>query len=222
MDIQSRIAAVKSTLPPTTQLVAVSKYHPIRAIEEAYEAGQRIFGESHEQELRVKVPALPKDIEWHFIGHLQTNKVKHIAPYISLIHSVDSLHLLQEIDRQGQKNGRCIHCLLQLHVAQEDTKFGFSVEECNQMLEQSPWRMMKGVKIVGLMCMASNTDDEERIANDFSTAQQTFDSIKERFFPNDPDFNCRSWGMSDDYSIAIAHGASLVRIGSRIFGAREY
>lgn len=220
--IASVIRQLHSELPKGVELVAVSKYHAIENIQEAYDAGQRIFGESHEQELRTKVPALPHDIQWHFIGHLQTNKVKYIAPYISLIHSVDSLHLLKEIDKQGRANGRTIDCLLQLHVAQEDTKFGFSLDECRELLRSEEWRNLQGVRIVGLMCMASNTDDTARISKDFATAESFFQELKNTWFADEENFCIRSWGMSDDYPIAIQHGATLIRIGSKIFGERTY
>lgn len=191
-------------------------------IQEAYDGGQRIFGESHVQELQQKHDVLPQDIEWHFIGHLQTNKVKYIAPYVSLIHAVDSHRLLAEIDKQAAKCGRTIGCLLQIHVAQEETKFGFLPDELLEYLQQGEWRNLKNVRICGLMCMASNVDDEEQIASEFSTAETLFNRIKEEYF-KDKDFFCeKSWGMSDDYTIAIQHGSTLVRIGSRIFGARVY
>lgn len=220
--IREEIEQLHATLPDGVQLVAVSKYHPVESIREAYEAGQRIFGESHEQELRVKVPALPDDIEWHFIGHLQTNKVRYIAPYISMIHSVDSERLLREVDRQGRKCGRRISCLLQLHVAQEETKYGFTPEECRAFLEAGEWKTMEGVQICGIMCMASNTEDEARIASDFATAQSFFNEAKAKWFAEEDCFCQCSWGMSDDYPIAIQHGSTLVRIGSRIFGQRQY
>ena len=220
--IREEIEQLHATLPDGVHLVAVSKYHPVEAIREAYEAGQRVFGESHEQELRVKVPALPDDIQWHFIGHLQTNKVRYIAPYISMIHSVDSERLLREIDRQGRKCGRRIPCLLQLHVAQEETKYGFTPEECRAFLEAREWRTMEGVQISGIMCMASNTEDETRIASDFATAQSFFREAKAKWFADDDHFRHCSWGMSDDYPIAVQHGSTLVRIGSRIFGQRQY
>ena len=158
-------------MPQGTRLVAVSKYHPASMIREAYDAGQRIFGESHVQELQQKVGVLPQDIEWHFIGHLQTNKVKYIAPYVSLIHAVDSLRLLREIDKQAARVQRVIDVLLQLHVAQEETKFGFSPEECEEMLQQGEWKSMEHVRIRGIMCMASLTDDEAQVAREFETAQ---------------------------------------------------
>lgn len=222
MAIADSIARIRQSLPPQTQLVAVSKYHPKEMIEEAYACGQRIFGESHVQELKDKYDCLPKDIEWHFIGHLQTNKVKYIAPFVSLIHAVDSLRLLKEISRQGEKCGRRIPCLLQLHVACEETKFGFSFEECRQMLAEGQWRDMSGVRISGVMCMATNTDDEVQIETEFSSVRAFFDEVKSTYFADDDAFAIRSYGMSDDYLIAVRQGATLVRVGSKIFGNRLY
>ena len=218
--IKETIQAINSQLPPQTRLVAVSKYHPAEAIMEAYEAGQRIFGESHVQELQRKATELPQDIEWHFIGHLQTNKVKYIAPYVSLIHAVDSERLLAEIDKQGKRIGRRIPCLLQLHIAREETKFGFSIEELLNLLDSGAHLAYNSVIISGLMCMASNVDDEEQIAAEFVRAHALFLTLKDRYFKHNTDFAECSWGMSDDYHLAVAHGSTLVRIGSKIFGSR--
>ena len=215
--IAERIKAISATLPEGVTLIAVSKYHPTEAIETAYGAGQRDFGESKAQDLTVKHKALPSDIRWHFIGHLQSNKIKYIAPFIHLIHSIDSLHLLQEVNKQGIKAGRRIPCLLQIHIAQEDTKFGFTPEECLAMLEDGQWRELHNVEIRGLMCMGSNTDNEEQIASEFSAVQELFGRIKELYFPNDGNFSILSAGMSDDYPIAIKHGSTHIRIGSNIF-----
>lgn len=219
--IKETIKAIHEQLPPQTRLVAVSKYHPAEAIMEAYEAGQRIFGESHVQELQRKALELPQDIEWHFIGHLQTNKVKYIAPYVSLIHAVDSERLLAEIDKQGKRIGRSIPCLLQLHIAREETKFGFSEEELISLLENGTHLAYTSVNLCGLMCMASNVDDEEQIADEFARAHSLFLTIKDRYFKDNTNFAQCSWGMSDDYPLAIAHGSTLVRIGSKIFGSRQ-
>ena len=216
------ISEIRQTLPPDVRLVAVSKFHPASMIEDAYAGGQRIFGENHVQELRQKYEILPKDIEWHFIGHLQTNKVKYIAPYVQLIHAVDSHKLLTEINRQAQRNNRVIDCLLELHVAQEETKFGFSPDEMYDYVRQAEWRQLQNVRICGIMCMASNTDDEARIARDFQQAQQLFDRLKQDFFATEESFSIRSWGMSDDYPIALRYGSNMVRIGSKIFGPRVY
>ena len=213
---------VKATIKPGVELVAVSKFHPAAVIQEAYNEGQRIFGESRAQELREKHATLPADIEWHFIGHLQPNKVKYIAPYISLIHAVDSLKLLNEINKQAAKNNRVISWLLELRVAQEATKYGMTPEECLAMLESGEWREMKHIQIAGMMCMASNTDNREQIRQEFQRARACFDEAKTRFFANDVAFCQRSWGMSEDYDIAMDEGATLVRIGTAIFGEREY
>lgn len=182
--IAESIHQITSRLPEGVRLVAVSKYHPAEAIQEAYEAGQRLFGESHAQELRQKQPALPQDIEWHFIGHLQTNKVKYIAPYVGLIHSADSPRLLEEINRQALKVGRTIRCLLQLHVAQEETKFGFSTDEALAYLDSGVWQQLEGVQLAGIMAMASNTDDTARIRQDFRRARQFFERAQRDYFPD--------------------------------------
>lgn len=221
-NIQSEIRSITASLPQGTRLVAVSKFHPEAAIQEAYEAGQRIFGESHVQELQRKHDVLPQDIEWHFIGHLQTNKVKYIAPYVALIHAIDTPHLLAEVSKQGIKCGRRIPCLLQLHVAQEETKFGFTPDEAEDFLRQGEWRQMAGAEIRGIMCMASNVDDEEQVAHEFDIAHNFFLHARETYFSGQPSFCECSWGMSDDYPIALRHGATLVRIGSKIFGQRVY
>ena len=222
MSIQENIREVLSTLPDGVRLVAVSKYHPVEAIREAYDGGQRIFGESKVQEMTAKHDQLPADIEWHFIGHLQTNKVKYIAPYVSLIHGVDSYKLLLEINRQGQRAGRIIPCLLQIHVAQEETKFGFSLEECLQMLALGEWRALPYVSIRGIMGMASNTDDMEQVRREFSTLSNFFSQVREKYFSDRENFSELSMGMSDDYPIAVREGSTLVRVGSRIFGDRVY
>ncbi len=218
--IEQALSEIRAQLPKGTRLVAVSKYHPKEMIEEAYRCGQRIFGESHVQELQEKRPQLPDDIEWHFIGHLQTNKVKYIAPYVSLIHSVDSPRLLSEINRQGVRCGRRIPCLLQLHIAREETKFGFLPDELTSYLQSGQWRTLLNVQICGLMCMASNVDDEAQIEGEFAQARALFLAIRDSYFRDDPAFCECSWGMSDDYPIALRQGSTLIRIGSMIFGAR--
>lgn len=222
MSIASTIASIKQSLPEGTRLVAVSKYHPAEMIAEAYEAGQRIFGESHVQELQQKHEILPQDIEWHFIGHLQTNKVKYIAPYVSLIHAVDTMKLLQEIEKQAAKCERTIKVLLQLHVAQEETKYGLTLDECEALLKEGEWKSLEHIEIAGIMCMGSNVDDEEQIAGEFATAHKFFLHAKETYFANQPSFCECSMGMSDDYHIAIHEGSTLVRVGSKIFGQRVY
>lgn len=221
-DVQQSIQNLREELPQHVQLVAVSKFHPAEAIAEAYEGGQRVFGESRVQELQEKVQRLPQDIEWHFIGHLQQNKVKYIAPYVALIHAADSFKLLAEINRQAAKCGRVIACLLQLHVAQEETKFGFSVDECREMLEAGDWKSLTHIQIAGIMCMATNTDDEEVVRNEFRAARAFFEEAQSRFFADVPAFRVCSWGMSDDYPLAIKEGSNMVRVGSKIFGHRQY
>ena len=222
MDIKQIIQQIRAELPEGTELVAVSKYHPAEMIQQAYDAGQRIFGESHEQELDKKVALLPKDIKWHFIGHLQTNKVKYLAPYVAMIDAVDSLKLMKEINRQAEKNNRVIDILLELHIAEEATKYGFTLDGCRQMLSQGEWREMKNIRICGLMMMASNTDDEEQIRKEFNLAADFFDEVKKEYFAEADYFCQRSWGMSDDYHIALQCRSTMVRIGSRIFGPRVY
>lgn len=222
MSIVDNYHLVRGQLPQGTRLVAVSKYHPVEALREVYDAGCRCFGESHVQELQVKRPQLPADIEWHFIGHLQTNKVKYIAPYISMIHAVDTPRLLQEIHKQARRYQREIPCLLELHVAQEATKYGFEPEACMQFLAEGEWRQWQGARICGIMCMASNVDNESRIEADFEQARTFFLEAKKRFFADDPAFCECSWGMSHDYALAIRHGSTLVRVGSKIFGDRVY
>lgn len=219
---QQRLEAVRDSLPAGVRLVAVSKFHPVEQIRECYDVGQRAFGESHEQELRLKRPDLPADVEWHFIGHLQTNKVKYLAPFITLIHAVDSLKLLREIDKQAARCGRVIRCLLELHVAAEATKYGFTPEACRQMLSQGEWRTLQHARIAGIMCMATNTDDTELVRHDFRTAHAFFDEVKAAYFPTDDSFCERSWGMTHDYPIAVEEGATLVRVGTAIFGERQY
>lgn len=220
--IQQQLHAVLQNITNGARLVAVSKYHPAEAIQACYDEGQRIFGESHEQELRVKVPALPQDIEWHFIGHLQTNKVKYIVPYITMIEAVDSLKLLKEIEKQAAKHDRTVKVLLELHIADEATKYGLTPEACINLLDEGEWREMKHIQICGLMMMASNTDDESQIRSEFMKASNLFDEIKSRYFADAPEFCERSWGMSGDYIIAQECNSTMVRVGTSIFGEREY
>lgn len=222
VDVAKNLHQVLGSLPDGVRLVAISKYHPSEYIQEAYDEGQRIFGESHEQELKGKAATLPKDIEWHFVGHLQTNKVKYIAPYISMIEAVDSLRLLREIDKQAARNNRVIDVLLELHVAQEATKYGLTIDECRQLLEDGEWRNMPNVRISGLMMMASNVDDQEQIRREMTLAADFFDEVKSKYFPNDDHFCERSWGMSHDYRIAVECRSTLVRVGTGIFGPRVY
>jgi len=221
-DVRSNLERVRASLPDGVRLVAVSKYHPEEELMAAYDAGQRLFGESHEQELRLKHEHLPKDIEWHFIGHLQTNKVKYIVPYVAMIEAVDSIRLLAEIEKQAAKHDRVIKVLLELHIAEEATKYGLTPEACRLLLDGGEWRQMQHVQICGLMMMATNTDDEARVTAEFETARNFFDEVKADYFSDDPDFCERSWGMSDDYHLAVSHGSTMVRIGTTIFGPRVY
>lgn len=216
--ISNNLQEVRHTLDNGVCLVAVSKYHPVEAVREAYAVGQRIFGESREQELRIKHESLPKDIQWHFIGHLQTNKVKYIAPYIAMIETVDSLKLMKEIDRQGAKCGRVIDILLELHLAQEDTKSGMTPSDCLALLDGGEWREMRNIRIRGIMMMASNTDDTEEIRREFLLARDFFNAVKAKHFANDTAFDTKSYGMSHDYLLAQQCGSNHVRVGSRIFG----
>lgn len=221
-DVKGKLREVLGNLPEDVRLVAISKFHPNEYIEEAYAEGQRVFGESHEQELSKKAQTLPKDIEWHFIGHLQTNKVKYIAPYISMIEAVDSMKLLREINKQAAKNNRVIKVLLELHIAEEETKYGLTLDACRQLLEEGEWRELENVQVCGLMMMASNTDDQEQIAHEFDTAYDFYQEVKAKYFADDEAFCERSWGMSHDYQVAVLHGATIVRVGTTIFGPRVY
>jgi hypothetical protein len=219
-DVKKHLHNVLDSLPEGVRLVAVSKFHPAEYVMAAYEEGQRVFGESHEQELRQKQPVLPADIEWHFIGHLQTNKVKYIAPYINMVEAVDSMRLLCEIDRQAARCNRVIDVLLELHIADEETKYGLTLDDCRQLLEQGEWRQLQHVRICGLMMMASNVDDESQIRREMTLAADFFDEVKARWFADAPYFCERSWGMSHDYHIAIDCRSTMIRVGTTIFGPR--
>ena len=221
-DVKGHLKQVLANLPQHVRLVAISKYHPNEYIEAAYAEGQRIFGESHEQELRQKHDTLPKDIQWHFIGHLQTNKVKYIAPYVTMIESVDSLKLLREIEKQAAKYERVIDVLLELHIAKEETKYGLTPDACRELLAGDEWRQLEHVRICGLMMMASYVDDEQQIRSEFRIAKELFDEVKQQYFADTPWFCERSWGMSHDYLIACQEGSTMVRIGTTIFGPRIY
>lgn len=220
--IADNLKAVLERLPQGVRLVAVSKYHPAESIREAYGQGQRIFGESHERELTQKVAQLPGDIEWHFIGHLQTNKVRYIAPYIKMIEAVDSIRLLREIQKQAARHSRVIDVLLELHIAEEETKYGLTLDECRQLLDEGEWRQMPNVRICGLMMMASYVDDMEQIRREMTMAADFFDEVKGKYFADDDAFRERSWGMSHDYPIACQCRSTMVRVGSAIFGERSY
>lgn len=220
--IAENITQIKAQLPEGVSLVAVSKYHPVKQLQEAYAAGQRIFGESHAQELVAKAPLMPDDMQWHFIGHLQRNKVRQIMPIVSLIHSVDSIRLLSTIDKEAARIGRTVDVLLQLHVAQEEAKSGFAVEELMQLAENGEFQPFKHVRYRGLMAMATFTTDTALIASEFARVASTYATLLEKqIFPG-ADFNQLSMGMSDDWHIAVEHGATLVRIGTQIFGPRQY
>jgi pyridoxal phosphate enzyme (YggS family) len=210
------------TIPPHVRLIAVSKTHPVEKIMELYRAGHRLFGENKVQELVAKYIALPKDIEWHMIGHLQTNKVKYIAPFIAMIHSVDSEKLLDVIEKEATKHNRSIPCLLQVHIAREETKFGFSPNELITFLETANWQKYQHITFSGLMGMATYTDNTQQIRDEFRMLAQLFAQVKEKFFNQQPQFNTLSMGMSNDYPIAIEEGSNMIRIGSLIFGERNY
>lgn len=220
--ISQAIHTLQGSLPKGVDLVAVSKFHPVEALMEAYNAGQRIFGESRAQELIKKVPEMPDDVEWHFIGHLQTNKVKSIIPIVSLIHSIDSEKLLRTVDEEAGKAGRIVDVLLELHVAQEESKFGFTTEDSLRLAGDGTFASLKNVRIRGVMGMATNTEDEAEIAKEFHAIRAVFDTLKQGAMSANPEFSIVSMGMSDDYEIAIAEGSTMVRVGSKIFGPRQY
>lgn len=218
--ITANIQKINQEIGVHARLIAVSKTKPLEMLMEAYQGGQRIFGENKVQELVQKYEALPKDIEWHLIGHLQSNKVKYIAPFVSLIHGVDSLKLLQTINKEGEKNNRIVPCLLQIFIAQEETKFGLNQAELMELLETISQKPLPHVQICGLMGMASNVDNEVQIRNEFKGLKNVFELVRQRYFLNNPHFKEISMGMSGDYLIAVQEGATLVRVGSKIFGER--
>ena len=220
--IKENLNIVRATVPSNVTLIAVSKTKPVSDLQEAYDAGQRIFGENKALEMRDKHQVLPNDIQWHFIGHLQTNKIKYIAPFVTLIHAIDSLSLLEAVNKEAVKNSRVIDCLLQFHIAQEDTKFGLDIEEAEALLESDSFKDLKNINIVGVMGMATFTDDADQVRNEFKNLKNIFDTLKENYFRDKDSFKEISMGMSDDYPIAIEEGATMVRVGSKIFGARNY
>lgn len=220
--IKENLNIVRAEIPSGVTLIAVSKTKPVTDLQEAYDAGQRIFGENKALEMRDKHQQLPEDIEWHFIGHLQTNKIKYIAPFVKLIHSVDSQSLLEAVNKEALKNNRVIDCLLQFHIAQEDTKFGLDMEEAKAMLESECFGNLKNIRIVGVMGMATFTDDAAHVREEFRSLKSIFDTLKENYFKDEVAFKEISMGMSGDYPIAIEEGATMVRVGSSIFGARNY
>ncbi len=221
MNIKENLKKIKREIPANVKLVAVSKTKPVELIKEAYDAGHKIFGENKAQELSAKYPQLPKDIEWHFIGHLQTNKVKYIAPFVAMIHSVDSFKLLREINKQASKHNRSIDCLLEFHIAEESTKFGLNIEEAEEILLHPDIKTLSNIRICGVMGMATYTDDTQQIHREFAHLREIFDHLKKKFFSGEPSFKEISMGMSGDYKIAIEEGSTIVRIGSKIFGARD-
>ena len=221
LDVAKNLREVREELGDKVCLVAVSKVHPVAVVMSAYNAGQRIFGENRVQELLEKHSELPQDIQWHFIGHLQSNKVKYIAPFIDLIHSIDSLKLLEAVNTHAKYNNRIIRILLQIHIAREASKSGFSYEECRQLLIRENGNFLSNVRICGLMGMATFTDDTGQIREEYARLRLFFQELKESFFPSEKDFDILSMGMSDDYSIAIQEGSNMVRVGSKIFGLRQ-
>lgn len=222
MSIEQNLQSIKSKIPSDVTLVAVSKTKPNTAIEEAYNAGQRIFGENKVQELTEKSESLPKDIEWHMIGHLQSNKVKYIAPFVHLIHAVDSLKLIKEINKRAKQNERTIKILLQVHIAQEESKFGYSYSALEELLASDTFSTFENIEIAGLMGMATNTPDEEQIKAEFKGLKSFFDQCAEKYRTSNTDLKILSMGMSNDYPLAIACGSNMIRVGSSIFGARNY
>lgn len=220
MSIPQKINGILESIPKHVRLVAVSKTKPNEDIMEAYEGGYKIFGENKPQELARKYNELPKDIQWHFIGHLQTNKVKYIAPFVSLIHAVDSIKLLKEINKQAKKNNRIIDCLLQFHIAEEQTKFGLSIEEAQEILNSDDFKLLENIRITGVMGMATFTHNEVQVKKEFKNLKSIFEQLKLNNFAINNSFKEISMGMSGDYKIAIETGSTLIRIGSTIFGAR--
>lgn len=217
MTIAENLKKLKEDLPKDVTLVAISKTKPIEELMEAYNAGQRIFGENKVQELETKYPEMPKDVQWHLVGHLQRNKVKYIAPFVSLIHAVDSMRLLNQIDREAKKNDRVIDCLLQIKIAEEDSKFGLAEADAVALLESAEVKALQNVRIIGLMGMATFTRDENQVSKEFATLKRLFDSLKEAH-----EFTTLSMGMSGDYHLAIENGSNMIRVGSAIFGHRDY
>ena len=222
MGVRDRLTRLNGSVPEGVELVAVSKFHPGEALREAYDAGQRIFGESRANELCDKAKVMPEDVRWHFIGHLQTNKVRQILPHVTLIHSVDSERLLRLIDSEASRLGRKVQVLLQLHVAREETKYGFTPDELLSLLTPDLLAHLPSVEVAGVMGMASNVDDEERIRSDFRTIRSVFDMLRDGIMSDVPGFKIVSMGMSHDWPLAVDEGANMIRVGTTIFGEREY
>ena len=220
--IKENLEKIRATLPEGVTLVAVSKTKPVSDLQEAYDASQRVFGENYPQEMRDKHEVLPQDIQWHFIGHLQTNKIKYIIQYVTLIHSIDTASLLEAVNKEAKKHDRVVDCLLQFHIALEETKFGLDLNEARQLLDSEEYKQMENVRICGVMGMGSFTDDMEEVRKEFKHLKSIFDTLKSDYFADQPQFKEISMGMSEDYPIAIEEGATLIRVGSKIFGARVY
>lgn len=220
--IKENLTSIKATLPDGVTLIAISKTKPVSDVQEAYDAGQRVFGENHALEMRDKHEALPKDIQWHFVGHLQTNKIKYIVPFVTLIHSIDSSRLLEAVNAGGAKCDRVVDCLLQFHIASETTKFGLDMDEAKALLDSDTFKNMHNIRICGVMGMATFTDDEVEIHKEFKNLHSIYETLKQEYFHQTPYFKEISMGMSDDYPIAIEEGSTMIRLGSKIFGARNY
>lgn len=220
--IKENLERIRATVPEGVTLVAVSKTKPISDLQEAYDAGQRVFGENYPQEMRDKHEVLPADIQWHFIGHLQTNKIKYIINYVTLIHSIDTANLLEAVNKEAKKHERVVDCLLQFHIALEETKFGLDLDEARQLLDSEAFKQMQNVRICGVMGMGTFTDNMEEVRKEFKHLKSIFETLKKDYFADQPSFKEISMGMSEDYPIAIEEGATLIRVGSKIFGARVY
>ena len=220
--IKEKLEQIKATIPEGVTLVAVSKTKPVSDLQEAYDAGQRVFGENYPQEMRDKHEVLPQDIQWHFIGHLQTNKIKYIIPFVTLIHSIDTANLLEAVNKEAKKHNRVVDCLLQFHIALEETKFGLNMEEARQLLESDTFKQMDNVRICGVMGMGTFTDNMDEVRKEFKNLKTIFDILRKDYFSNQPQFKEISMGMSEDYPIAIEEGATVIRVGSKIFGPRNY
>jgi len=222
MDIAKNLEKLRSDLPEGVKLIAVSKTKPNDAILEAYQTGHRMFGENKAQELIRKQPELPGDIEWHFIGHLQSNKVKYIAPFVSMVHSIDSFKILKTVNKEARKNDRVIPCLLQFHIAEEESKYGLTEADAREILESEAYKNMQNISVAGVMGMATFTDDSEKVRKEFKKLKSIFNELKKNYFADQPEFKEISMGMSDDYPLAVEEGSTIVRVGSKIFGARNY
>ena len=220
--IKENLESVRATIPEGVTLVAVSKTKPSSDIQEAYDAGQRDFGENYPLEMRDKHEVLPNDIQWHFIGHLQTNKIKYIIPFVRLIHSIDTANLLEAVNKEAKKHDRVVDCLLQFHIAQEETKFGLDLQEARQLLDSEAFKQMENVRICGVMGMGTFTDDMDEVRKEFKLLKSIFETLKQDYFADQPQFKEISMGMSEDYPIAIEEGTTMIRVGSKIFGARVY